>query len=143
MPNYKSHITIGFVVLVAFWFINQFYNFFIITNLDWIIMAGIVYIFSQIPDIDSDVSKINKYVNSLAAIIIIYAFYKNKIIIGIAAAGLILYLEWAKHRGMCHSMLVGIIAAIPLYLINPLYAYVGLIAFTSHLIADGDFSWAS
>lgn len=140
MPDYQTHITIGYITTGIFLYLNHFkFHWFEFNLIDYAIIAGICYLYSQLPDADQDVSRINKLVNSAAAIIIIYSFYKGLVLVGIISAVLILILEFVPHRGIMHSHIVGLISIIPLYLLNPAYAIVGALSFLSHKYLDGDF----
>jgi hypothetical protein len=146
MPGHKEHITIGTFVAVGILFIihqMQEYLPFISTELqgiEWILLAGIVYLYSMVPDIDSDISVINKIWNTSAGLGGLYCLYTGQYkILGLFAIGSIVALEWVKHRGVCHEEWFGVILAAPLWIINPLFAIVAFTCFISHTVADRDF----
>jgi len=107
--------------------------------IDWIIIIAVTWVYAQLPDIDSDVSVANKVFNTGLAILIIYAVLNDLKLQAIAAAATFGVMEWIKHRGITHTIIVAIVASWLLWLINPLYAIVGFIAYASHLIKDGEF----
>jgi membrane-bound metal-dependent hydrolase YbcI (DUF457 family) len=141
MPNHKIHIIIGMVV-TAIVFLIIIKTQVVSTQLvgvDWVMLAMIVYLYSQLPDIDQDLSVINRIWNTTAALGGIYALYTGKYkLLGIFAIASILILEWVKHRGVCHELWFGILMAAPLWFLNPLFAIVGATCYVSHLVADGE-----
>lgn len=153
MPNGKTHVVIGAGVIALFLaFANSSQAFlekfpmFAISNfsiIDWVVIAIIVYLYSQLPDIDSDISRVNNIFNTGLAVLIIYAIINNMKTVAIMAAITFGALEWVKHRGITHTVLIGAVAAWLLWFINPLWSIIGFIAFISHIVADGDFSLIS
>ena len=108
-------------------------------GIDWIILSLIVYCYSMLPDIDADVSTINKIWNTIAGLGGLYCLYTGQYtILGMFAIASIVALEWVKHRGITHEEWFGIIMAAPLWILNPLFAIVGFVVYISHIWADGD-----
>ena len=142
MPASGTHIMIGAAVSAAVYFIlhkTQWVSTELI-GLEWALLALIVYIYSQIPDVDSDISIINKIWNTTAAIVGLYALYTGQYtMLGMFAIASILALEWVKHRGVCHNEWFLAVMAAPLWTVKPLFAIVAYTAALSHIIADGDF----
>jgi membrane-bound metal-dependent hydrolase YbcI (DUF457 family) len=151
MPNGKTHViigagTVGLLLAIA----NSSQSFlekfpmFALANfkiIDWAVIAVVIYLYSQLPDIDADISKVNNIFNTGLAILIIYAVLNNMTTVVIIAAITFGALEWVKHRGITHTVLIGVVASWLLWFINPLWAIIGFVAFISHIVADGDFSW--
>lgn len=141
MPDGKTHIVIGAAVAAATYFVlNKIGT--ISTEFapyEWLILAVIVYLYSQLPDIDADVSTINKLWNSAAAIFGMYAIWSGQYkLLGLVAVGSILALEWVKHRGVTHEEWFGVLMAIPLWMFEPAFAIIALTTYISHIWADGD-----
>jgi len=140
VPNYKTHVSIGAIVTIILLIINSKLQIFQLTNIDYLIIGIVCVIYSQLADIDADISKINKYFVSAVSILIMYSVWKGETLAAIISAGVILSLEWVKHRGITHTLLMGGISSLPLYFINPIYGIVAITCFISHLVADGEFS---
>ena len=142
MPGSQTHIMVGAAVSAVVYFILHKTQW-VSTELEgfeWALLALIVYIYSQIPDIDSDISIINKIWNTTAAIVGIYALYTQQYtMLGMFAIASILALEWVKHRGILHNEWFLAVMAAPLWTVNPLFAIVAYVSALSHIIADGDF----
>jgi len=141
MPDGQTHVFIGAGVTAALLFlVNKFWSTPLsFTGIEWVMLAAVTYIYSQLPDIDSDVSHINKIWNTTAGIGAIYCFYTGQYkLLGMFAVASIVALEWVKHRGITHEEWFGIIIAAPLYFINPIYAIIGAVCYVSHIWADGD-----
>jgi len=141
MPDGKTHVMIGAVVAAVVFFLV--YKFQIVSTelqgIEWVMLAVVVYIYSQLPDIDADVSVINKIWNTTAGIGGVYALYTGQFrILGMFAIASIVALEWVKHRGITHEEWFGVIMAAPLWVLNPLFAIVGVTCYLSHIWADGD-----
>ncbi len=91
------------------------------------------------PDIDQDISVINKIWNTTAGIVGMYCLYTGLYrVLGYFSIASIVALEWVKHRGVCHTVPFVAIMSAPLWVVNPLFAIVGFTTALSHIIADGD-----
>ena len=141
MPGHKEHIAIGAVVTAVVFFIVHQTQFVSteLKGLDWIMIALITYLYSQLPDIDQDISVINKIWNTTAGLVGLYCLYtKQYTILGIFAVASIVALEWIKHRGVTHEEWFALIMAAPLWFVNPLFAIIGATTYISHIWVDGD-----
>jgi len=108
-------------------------------GIEWALLALIVYLYSMLPDIDSDISIINKIWNTTAGLGALYCFYTQQYtMLGMFGIASIVALEWVKHRGLTHTFMFAIIMAAPLWIINPLISIVAATTTLSHIIADGD-----
>tara|TARA_Y100000310_G_scaffold108033_1_gene106509 strand:- start:1391 stop:1834 length:444 start_codon:yes stop_codon:yes gene_type:complete len=141
IPDSKTHVSVGAIVAGAVFLLIHKTQV-ISTKLEgpeWIVLALIVYLYSQLPDIDADVSVINKIWNTTAGIIGLYTLYSGKYkIFGLFAVATIVALEWVKHRGVTHTVPFVALMSAPLYIVNPLFAVVGFTTALSHIILDGD-----
>ena len=128
MPGHKEHIMIGAVATAILLFIVHKFQYLIpwvsteLEGLEWIVLALVVYLFSQIPDVDADTSVINKIWNTTAGLVGLYCLYTGQYrIFGLFAIASIVVLEWVKHRGICHNEFFVIGLAAPLIFVNPLW----------------------
>lgn len=141
MPGHKEHIVIGAVVSAVVYFLVHHWQLVPtdLGGLDWAMIALITYLYSQLPDIDQDVSVINKIWNTTAGIVGVYCIYTGQFrILGLFAVASIVALEWVKHRGVTHEEWFGLAMAAPLWFVNPLFAIIGATTYISHIWADGD-----
>jgi len=143
MPNNQKHIIVGAIVAgIIYLLLKQ--TQWVSVELEpwgWIVVVLIVYIFSQLADIDSDISIINKIWNTAAGLVGIYALYTGTYkVFGMLAIGSIVFLEYAKHRGVCHEEWFLIALAAPLWFVNPLFFFIAAGVAVSHTIIDGDFT---
>ena len=60
---------------------------------------------------------------------------------GIISAVILGLLRIIEHRTIIHSVLGAILISAPLYYFGPMYFIVGLVAYMSHIISDGEFSF--
>jgi membrane-bound metal-dependent hydrolase YbcI (DUF457 family) len=141
MPGYKQHITIGTIIVgISLYLVHKFQ----IVNtdlsgLDWVLIAIIVYLYSQLPDIDADISKINKIWNTTAGLGGLWLLLtKTSIWLGVFCILSIVALEWVKHRGFTHDVWFAVLISAPLMFWGPLFAIIGFVAYLSHIIADGE-----
>lgn len=141
MPGFKEHVIIGAIVSAVVYFLVQHFQLVntSLEGIDWAMIALITFLYSQLPDIDQDVSVINKIWNTVAGIVGVYCLYTAKYkILGIFAVASIIALEWVKHRGVTHEEWFGIIMSAPLWFVNPLFSIVAVTSYISHIWADGD-----
>jgi len=145
MPSGETHVQIGGVITaIALFIIHLIQDSFSwlstdLTSIDWILLCVIVYLYSQMPDIDADISVINKIWNTIAGLTGLYTLYTGQYkIFGYFAIASIVALEWVKHRGVTHEEWFAVIMAAPLWIVNPLFSIVAFISYISHIIADGD-----
>lgn len=139
----STHIIIGFVIFGLLYYFNTFYKWYDITTLnlvDFLFLAFVVWTYSQMPDVDQPGSKINKYVTVFGTGVIIYAFYNNERMIGVATAIILGLFRLIEHRTVIHSLVAGLVLSVPLYFIKPLYGIIAFIMFLAHIISEGEFS---
>ncbi|RLG44580.1 MAG: hypothetical protein DRN81_04255 [Thermoproteota archaeon] len=142
MPGYKQHLLIGTIVAaISFWIIHKFQIVdTTLTGIDWIVLAIVVFIYSQLPDLDSDASKINKIWNTTAGIGGLFLILTNtNVWLGTFCILSIVGLEWVAHRGFTHDVWFAVLLSAPLLFWGQLIAIVGFISYLSHIIADGEF----
>jgi len=116
-------------------------NYYALDNNILPILLVISLVYSLLPDLDKNNSWIKKRFNFIIYIIFIFSivllFLKQiSLWFIISLLSIELFLLLVKHRGIIHSIGVGLIFASPLLLISPIYFLAGIIGFFSHLIAD-------
>ena len=139
----SGHLFIGAAVLAVLFYINQSYKWITIPSDTWslVALAGVGLVYSLMPDIDQPGSIINKWVAVSLVGLIVFAFMKPEFRkFGIVAAFVLGLLKVIHHRPLIHSLLGGVILAAPLFYFGVLYFAVGLVAFLTHIVIDGDFS---
>lgn len=113
----------------------------------WVVVVGIIVciIYSLLPDLDHPNSKIRKYVEVIALIVIVAGIYvemehlitKNVgAAVGLGSAVFLLGLWSCKHRGVMHSMEFGVLISFPWVILHPMIAVFALSGFITHLILD-------
>ncbi|MCD6476612.1 MAG: metal-dependent hydrolase [Candidatus Aenigmarchaeota archaeon] len=160
MPDYKTHILIGFgsmviiLVLISLIlsilhinpiiFCSRFDKYLFYPEISFscfqniIILFIIVGIYSILPDLDIKTSKIFNLILSIGLISIIILSYFTYIIYSILIAVVLLLISTMKHRGHMHSIFFMIIFSIPLLYLGIYVAIIGAIAYLSHLFADDE-----
>lgn len=138
----KGHIIVGIVSLAVLYYLNSVYKWIAMPeNIYPLVAVGIIY--SMMPDIDQPGSIINRYFTFAMVGVIILAFlypiYRDY---GIIAAVVLGLLRVFNHRTFVHSLVGGAIIAAPLLYAGTLYFIVGLAAFLSHIMIEGEFSIA-
>ena len=116
-----------------------------------VVVVGVIVcvIYSLLPDLDHPNSKIRKYVEILALIIVIVGLlgvYTTELahiitphhgaLAGLVSAVFLLGLWSCKHRGIMHSLWFGVLISIPLVLLHPMISVFALSGFITHLILD-------
>ena len=143
MPNWKTHLMIGLVfvvcIILGFHYFG-FGNFFEFEN-SWKLYAfavGITLLYSILPDLDIRTSKAFLLISFCLLSFIIFCFLQNEIIFGIISASVLILMLFLQHRGRIHSFLAALLFSIPIIFVSWTLAIVGFLAYTSHLIADGE-----
>lgn len=144
MPNYKTHIVVGFLLVFAFLLANYYLNiipFKPTKPTDFILVGLIPLIYSILPDIDINSSKIFGVTITLALILMLISIFTGRILLVVAIIIALLVILALSHRGITHSLLGAVIMIIPLILLfHWFFVLVGLIAYLSHILVDGEFS---
>lgn len=144
MGSYKQHLFFGFVsvclyLVVAYSFFGVKYSVF-----DVLYFTILTAIFSLFPDIDSDSSKIRKFVNfglilvCLGCVGYYFFVFKNPMFIWIGVSSVIGIglLYFTSHRGFTHSIIASLIFTSPFLYFGIQYFAVSFIAYLSHLLLD-------
>lgn len=152
MTNWKNHILFGIFLSLVFAFItNKYFEW----NL-WLITFSvpIIFLYSILPDIDHENSKITWFMITLSTIIIVIGclplkieFFKfipqNILFLGVTLLVLTLIAVSTPHRGIFHTLYAVFLTPLLLVFvfgfnrqICPLYI-ISIIAYWSHLFLDG------
>jgi hypothetical protein len=101
------------------------------------ILIGIALFFSILPDMDIGTSKVHTILTTAGCLIIIACFFWSLPHLGIMTALSLLFMNFLHHRGIAHSILAGMLLAVPLHLAyGLLYSGAAFVAYLSHLICD-------
>lgn len=142
MPGYKTHQIAGIGLVFVMFITNQsmhFLRFFSLGMFEFIIVVLVTLFYSIFPDIDIGSSKPRKYTLGGGLFLIIYCFLTGWMVLGLVTSILLLLMIFMlHHRGMTHTALAGIIFAAPLLYLHWVYSLVGLVAYLSHLLMDGE-----
>ena len=141
MSDWKRHIIGGAVFCIPIFMLFIAFN--IALTIGWLIFLPIIFIYSQLPDIDTPASKIRSILTILGlGIAFISIVFLHNNIYAIVSLGTVIiiwiagFLPWCRHRGIFHTLLMGIILSAFLILISIEAAIVGLVSYISHLILD-------
>lgn len=141
MADKTNHIIWGFVVLVPLCLALNYFGIFPAITLTSLSFLAIITFFSSVSaDIDQPGSTINRIFYVVGGFVIIWAFIKNNVSIGIMTAAMMIFFRLVTHRRMVHTVLFGIILSIPFLLIGVPYFIVSVAMYITHLIVDGEFS---
>ncbi len=141
MSNWKKHIIGGFISTTVLLVIMSF---FIPLTLTFIGLSSVVsFIFSQLPDIDIQSSKIRWFltVAGIGISFIQLVFYNNTqlaiIYLGIVLViWLMVLIKGFGHRGWLHSILFGVLLSCFMFSYGYLYVIVAFINYLTHLVLD-------
>lgn len=148
-----GHIIFAAIVSFIFIYLTIYLGFgwFDVTPISISIVSGIILFYSILPDIDHKNSSITWWFFGIAILGLIFGIFELILnitrpspLIVLIFSTLLLVLTFVsgnflKHRGIVHTVQVGIIAAIPVYLLfhNLFYSVVAYLVWHSHLLADG------
>lgn len=140
--NWKQHFLVGLFVTIVFIgiLIMKFGGMF--TILEYILFLGICYIYSQLPDIDIQSSKIRWIITSALLIVILIALLIGNTGLAILLLALTIFMWTMRlvgfgHRTICHTYTAAFLLSLPLVVFGVIPFVVGMLNFWSHLLADG------
>jgi len=139
MPGYKAHIAIGLVSSAIV--VNLFQIQLTLENASLLLAIAVIY--SLLPDIDIDNSKINDAIEILflsaaliSLLLLVHYEIKEAFWAILISNSVLLATKFMKHRGQFHSIRAALLTSAPLYFFNPSLFIIGVVAFISHLVAD-------
>lgn len=146
MPSWKVHIIVAVIFVVISFFVLKYFNIFG-SNSYWIfIFLPLIFLYSLLPDIDSDDSVIRQAINYTLLLLILFFvfmyFYSREIlyiILIVICVFVYIFLYSLKHRGQVHSIIAGVIISLPVLIIDKYLALFCLISYISHIVVDGEF----
>jgi len=144
MPNFKTHLKVGFWVGMTLYLILLFTNN-TLSMLDWRfwLFIPIVYIYSNIPDIDHFKSKLRKYIFTT-----IFGLLIVSVLIGAILNSVFMYLMLMfigvfglitlnlKHRRRMHRYLTVLILSLPLAFLHWSLTALAFSCAASHILLD-------
>lgn len=139
--NYKGHLITGlistFIYVSVLYYLRANFEFF-----DYLVIPFIWFLYSQLPDIDSQSSKIRFLLTVVAVLTAIYFILIEDSVMAIVALVCLLFIWVMKyiksfgHRGVLHRHYAGALLASPL-LIFSIWAYgLGVLNYSTHVIVD-------
>ena len=141
--NKIGHLLLGAVIGFLFIFLmNRFYDWFDLLNLKtYCIITIIIFIYSLLPDIDHQMSKITWIFLGVGIFGSIYGTFCDIKILYFSLGLLILTFvsaRFLKHRGIIHTIWIGAITSIPIgFIFGKEFMFLAFIVFYSHLLGDG------
>lgn len=145
MPNWKLHLFVASLFVAGTFACIKYLNLFSKTTIWSYIFLPIVFIYALLPDIDSEESIIRRAFELLLVCgffgFAIFYFLTNEMYFVFYSVGCIIVytlLIFLKHRGVVHTILTGLIFALPLVVLDKFLALICFIAFCSHLLIDGE-----
>jgi membrane-bound metal-dependent hydrolase YbcI (DUF457 family) len=135
MSGYEEHFSAGLIVTFVAAFLFWLFGYIDYTHMNVIILVGISFVFSLLPDIDIGTSIIRKVA---IAGFVVFLFIYGLTPMGYFLGFLLLGLQFLKHRGIMHSIIMGILLAGILYFYsnNWVFSVIALLNFCSHLWLD-------
>ncbi len=149
MPNWKTHLLVGFIISIIAFMLMQKYGL-TFNYLDIPIAIILVAFFSIFADIDTEESKIKNIIEvailSYSVVFLITNFYVTQFPqlnnffraeISIILIGFLLFLKFFQHRGFFHTIVAGLLFTIPVWFFLGLNLFIlSILSFLSHLIID-------
>lgn len=139
--GYKGHIAVSILSFILFLMLNTIIDFF---NYSYIIIFPlflIVLLYGLLPDIDTTESKLGKAYLIFSLLVLTYTILVEMKILSLIILAILGFFVTIRHRGFTHTVVGGIIFAIPLLWVGIDYFIVALLSYFSHLIADGKIKW--
>ena len=139
--NYLGHLIFGIILGSIFILImNNISNWFTFSFLNLILYILIIFLFSLLPDIDHENSKLTWIFLGLGVGGLLYGIFLDYkiLIISIIFISLTFFCAKLPHRGITHRLIFGGLLALPLWFYFGLPEYLlSLVAFQSHIWGDG------
>ena len=136
MAGYKFHIVFGLVFAAVITYLLYRYNFLKLDFLSIVAILPILFIYSILPDIDVSSSKISHIFRIIGLSMVLVAIFFDMKILAISIAGILLILQFVKHRKFIHTIAAGAIFSLPLIYFNYVIAIFAFIGYFSHLLID-------
>lgn len=135
LPNFKIHLIAGFIAgLIVIWCIsNTLYEF-----PNQILLGGVVFatFFGLLPDFDKGDSKINEFVELCLIVGAFAGFLLGYMVLIVLCLGILFFSKFLTHRGLFHSVGVGVGLSAVLLFIVPVWGFFGFAGWITHLFLD-------
>lgn len=151
----RNHIIFGFILNIIFVYFTIYMGFSLMefNFLSVLLLSFIIGFYSLLPDIDHKSSTITWWFFGLGILGLIFGIVEmllkmnnpNPLVVLILSTLFLVFTfvagNFLKHRGIIHSIPVGILAVLPLGFLlgNIWYSVLAYISWHSHLIGDGYF----
>lgn len=107
-----------------------------------LVAIPITLVYSVLPDIDHQSSWINNRAEKGLALGVVgfmiggIYFYDKMLWTGLIMACVLAIIQFLRHRGITHTLKIGLLASLPLLAVGWQYAAIAGAAYASHLIVD-------
>ncbi len=135
----------GFIFTAVALFILNHYDMVDLVLRDYLLLPFVVFIYSQLPDLDTQASKIRWVLTIGLLLTALYFMYVANIRLAMASivASLIMWcmhlMKGFGHRGITHTLIANIVLSLPLLMLSlPLFIS-GMASYQSHMFADNKF----
>ena len=135
MPGYKIHSLAGIVITAILIYALE------PTLTEAIGYAAIGIIYSLLPDIDIESSKISKSITFLGLVGLLSLVYFSYIYPALVLGLVLVLMRLLKHRGFIHTIRAALLFALPLVFLGYVEAIFGFLLYVFHLGLDGSFKW--
>ena len=141
--NYKSHVFLSLIFGFAFFTFMHFkFGWYSLGWSNVLICIFLISFFSILPDIDMPQSKISYIFITVAVIGIVISVYplRYPMLITFVALLVLTYIfgHVCSHRGVIHSILIGLVFSLPVLWILNLQAFIlAFFSYWLHLLFDG------
>ena len=138
MAGYKFHILTG-IILAGIVSLGLYLIGFKPSILEILLAIIVVPIYSILPDIDIESSKISHFMRIFLIAGIIYLIVKKSLLFAIILAVIMLIFELLiRHRGFFHSITASVLLTAPIYIVSKSVFLTGIafLSYISHLLVD-------
>jgi RsiW-degrading membrane proteinase PrsW (M82 family) len=146
MAGWKLHVLFGFLFVTITYFFVTYWKVLSITDLQLFLYLPIVFVYSQLPDIDSNSSIIRRlfYLVCFLSVIVLfllwYLYRENMYLWVVIIISFVMFSSFfLVHRGWLHTLLGGLLLCLPLLYFSSTIFVLSLAAYSSHLVLDGKF----
>lgn len=136
MPNYRNHIILGLIILGTLGYFIKFKSL-----LEFFMLLVIIIIYSLLPDVDSNSSKIGIFTKiSLLFFALIFMLFGYYFIASLFCI-LVIILFFVKHRGFFHTFRAAILFSLPILYLGKIYFGFAIVSYIGHMLIDKHVKW--
>jgi len=137
MAGYKFHILTG-IILAGIVSLGLYFIGFKPSILEMLLAIIVVPIYSILPDIDIESSKISHFMRIFLIAGIIYLIVKKSLFAIILAVIMLIFELLIRHRGFFHSITASVLLTAPIYIVSKSVFLTGIafLSYISHLLVD-------